>query len=189
MASTFTMYILLDNEMKPENVFTLVSTFMVVQSSLRALPVVISALIQAFIAIKRIECFLAETEIHELIISEANQEISSKPRKDGAGATVDEVRVGIEYENENGKKEEKVKWDVEVKGNFFWDLEMKKIGEKSKGKLKKKKPQNDLEVGLLEEEEKMREPRLYKAIDNINLKVKKGDFTAIIGEYNLYFFQ
>lgn len=169
MASTFTMYIFLGNKMEAENVFTLVSTFMVVQSSLRSLPLVISYLIQAFIAIRRIEGYLAETEINTRVGAEVEVE------------NAEEKALGNEPDTpkENGKEE----WSLKVKGNFFWDLEGKENkGEDTKKKKKKVKVKEDLEKGLLEKEKIEEGPGMLKALKDLNLKVKKGEFNAIIGE-------
>ena len=167
MVSTFTMYILLDNKMDAENVFTLVSTFMVVQSSLRALPLVISYLIQAFISIRRIEGYLAEPEINVTEVSVAIENAEEKV-----------LEEKVLYSVNQSRKEE---WSLKVKGNFFWDLEENEKKEDDK-KKKKKKIKKDLEKGLLDEEKKEQEPKMFKALDNLNLKLEKGKFNAIIGE-------
>lgn len=156
--------------MEAENVFTLVSTFMVLQTSLRALPLVISYLIQAFIAIKRIEGYLEEPEINVPEVGfMVENEVEEKPLEEKVLNNLNQSR-----------KEE---WSIKVKGNFFWDLEEKDKNEEAGNKKNKKKTvKEDLEKGLLSEEKNEEEPRMFKALNNLNLKVKKGEFNAIVGE-------
>lgn len=182
LGATFTMYTLMDNPMTAENVFTLVSTFVVVQQAIRWLPMAIAFMIQSYVSIKRIQGFLLAEEIDtQFINSLLNQQNHEK---------------AIVMKN----------------GWFFWDQETKKNEEEKKGKKKinEKNPKNNKEsrihnetdirnfsidikdVGDIEKLKNNEFNYSYLSKDsvlhskymlkNINLEINKGSLTAIIGE-------
>ena len=62
-SSTFLTYILMGETLTPIQAFTIVSTFLVLGSALRALPNAVAEVINAYVSVKRIEEFLKGDEI------------------------------------------------------------------------------------------------------------------------------
>ena len=170
LSATFTMYTLTDNPMTPERVFTLVSTFVVVRYSIRLLPWTIASLIQARVSIKRIQGFLLAEEID-----------------------LSYIKSEIMEAGENSI--------VMKNGFFFWDKEKKdKEKENNKnGKEIKNNEQEDIknfsidikDIKDLEEKESLgysyvshgTQINSKYTLKNLNLTIKKGSLTTIIGEY------
>jgi len=172
LSATFTMYTLTDNPMTAENVFTLVSTFAVVQNSIRWLPMAIAFLIQTIVSIKRIQGFLLAEEIDLSYIKSENLAM---------GGNAISLKNGFFYWDQEKKKDDKKvdqKTDqkddknknVDDVRNFSIDIkDVKDVGEKE-----------SLGYSYLSNGSQVHSKY---ALKNMNLTIKKGSLTAIIGEF------
>lgn len=171
LGATFTMYTLMDNPMTPERVFTLVSTFVVLQNSIRFLPLAIAFVLQSYVSIKRIEKFLLAEEIDDSFI---NKEIDVMEMAENAVV----LKNGYFYWDQEEKKNDKNQDSnnsqvVENVRNFSIDLKNDpiKINQDEK---------NELNYSYLSKESVLSSSKFQ--LKNLNLKIKKGSLTAIIGE-------
>ena len=163
LSATFTMYTLTDHSMNAENVFTLVSTFVVVQHSIRWLPLAIAFLVQVMVSIKRLQKFLLAEEIDVEYI---------KFEYPGLGEDAIILKNGYFYWDQEKEAEEKKENDKEIDPkndvrNFSIDLKDAKINENLGYSFVSNGIQNDSKYTL----------------KDLNLTIKKGSITAIIGEY------
>ena len=72
-SSTFLTYILMGESLTPIQAFTIVSTFLVLGSALRALPNAVAELINAYVSVKRIEEFLKGDEIDKSYLHDTSE--------------------------------------------------------------------------------------------------------------------
>ena len=172
LSATFTMYTLTDNPMTPERVFTLVSTFVVVRYSIRFLPLAIAYLIQARVSIKRIQGFLLAEEIDlSYIKSEIMAGENSIVMKNGFFFW-DKEKKDQEKENNKNGKEIKDNQQEDIK-NFSIDIkDIKDLGEKE-----------SLGYSYISHDTQINSKYTLK---NLNLTIKKGSLTTIIGEYKFH---
>ena len=165
LSSTFIMYSLTDNPMTPQNVFTLVSTFVIVQEPIRSLPMAIANVISTNVSLKRIQEFLLAEEIDS-----------------------DYINLNVEKIGENAIKL--------INGYFYWDQENEEnennkilLTEEAVIESKKDIAENILEDkiiqqhinGNLKEVHMVPNSNAKYILQNLNIEIKKGSLTAIIG--------
>lgn len=175
LSATFTMYTLTDNPMTPERVFTLVSTFVVIQYTIRNLPLAIAFLVQSVVSIKRIQGFLLAEEIDlSYIKSEFMAAGENSIVMNNGFFFWDKEKKDLEKKNADQKKgnndiEEKKENDNENLRNFSIDVkDIKDMGEKE-----------SLGYSYISHGTQINSKYTLK---NLNITIKKGSLTAIIGE-------
>ena len=169
LSATFAMYTLTDHVMDAENIFTLVSTFVVVQNTIRLLPLAIAFMIQALVSIKRIQGFLLAEEIKlDYIKSDVfdNEEMGNKAIL---------LKNGYFFWDQEKKQEDanlKNKDKIEENGIRNFSIDVKNINDKPEA--------NNLGYSYISTGSHANSKYTLK---NLNLEVKKGSITSIIGEF------
>lgn len=190
LGATFTMYTLMDNPMTAENVFTLVSTFVVVQQAIRWLPMAIAFMIQSYVSIKRIQGFLLAEEIdthfinalknhenHEKAIVMKNGwffwDQETKQNKDEDNKEQNKAKKQVNEKNDQNNKQSQIHHETDIR-NFSIDIKDADDLEKLKNNKN-----NEFNYSYLSKESVLNSKYMLK---NINLEIKQGSLTAIIGE-------
>ena len=169
---TFLVFIMMDSEINSVQVFTVLSLFQTLSGSLNNLPLSIASLINSMISLKRVEEFLLQRELNSF---ETNDDLNQKDSSDSA----------IIIKN----------------GHYFW--EKNRISDQNNdsekngllgGKSKKNKRiiNNNNHVQINRDGESSENNTIIHIsndssencviLKNIDLKIAKGSFVAIVGE-------
>ena len=162
--ATFTVYIFSDKEnvLTPEKAFVSISLFSILQFPINLLPSLFNYMILAGVSLKRINSFLNAEEIIDYVTRDY----------DNANAVAIEGKAMFTWDSpdvaENHQKDKKEKKDKKK------DAVMNGKANDQNGK-----ENNGLSNGIKDESEVKKENFSLK---DIELKVKKGSFTCIIGQ-------
>lgn len=168
--SSFTIYALaFPNQLTPDIIFPSLSYFILLRFPMIILPMIITSLLDSNISMKRIDAFLKKDERTPIEIDSNGQ--------DSDKYDIQFIDANFEWDISNIEEEKK-------KRNLLCCFPRKNKSNKSKDDSKddKKNETNDNIDEVVEEvvEEEIVE-KSFSKLNNINLKIKKGELIAIIG--------
>ena len=188
-SAIFGTFVALGHDLEPEDCFTVIAILNILQGPLRTLPQIIGLALESAVSAKRVQKFLTSEELQ---LGYLTQNVPAQP--DNPNSI--EVENGNFYWLTEEDKNEKARLKKEEEEKKRKAEEKKNKGKKKVNLKKDQLLENDAEAGNLkdsaivhsnqvQEEQKnegdqsQKDPYILK---NINLKIKKGDFVAILGE-------
>ena len=173
----FGTYIYTGHNIDAKSAFTLVSTLMVLQNPIKALPGAVSSLLDLKVALDRVSKFLLAEDIQDEYIKKNEVDYPDVAIKMTNGnfywLTEEEKKMKKKKEQEE-KEKEKQKEDVE-KSEKGEKEEKKDEGIEEKKEIVVEKQASESSAENEGEGEKL-------ILKDINLEIKKGSFVAILGE-------
>ncbi|CAD8103784.1 unnamed protein product [Paramecium sonneborni] len=168
--ATFLIYVAIGNDLTPANTFAIISLFQSLQGPLLFLPMAINALIESNISFKRVSKFLLTNELmNDCIINQTQFHadlLTSKKlsNNDDSKSLVTSQIMKTEIDNDIAIKIEQ--------GTFYWQ----------KYKDQPQQKQQDPSISKGQKIEPVQQVESESILKNINLRIEKGQFVAIVGD-------
>ncbi|CAD8155775.1 unnamed protein product [Paramecium pentaurelia] len=166
--ATFVIYVAIGNNLTPANTFAIISLFQSLQGPLLFLPMALNALIEANISFKRVQGFLLTKELmNDCITNSSQSQLDLQYQK---GLTVNDSRTQINSQVMRTEIDDDVAIKID-QGTFYWSQYKEQPQQPAKAhtaKGQKVEPLPQIESDPI--------------LKNINLRIEKGQFVAIVGD-------